>query len=183
MNSIIGMKIKLVIVTFCCLLIFSCNNTNSRKDKKVNENAYMNLDNQKLIESNKALVHKLYKSMNESNWAVAKTLVDKDYRHYYLKDTAFASIPWSGFEEGNRMSRKGFPDWSLTPIKVIAEGEYVSVLLQGHGTHRGEFAGIPATNIKASAPIMVIHQIRNGKIIADWEMSNTDLFLKQLKKN
>ena len=80
------------------------------------------------------------------------------------------------------MSQKAFPDWKLKPVNVVAEGEYVSVLLTGKGTQLGEFAGIPATNVKAIAPIMLLHQIKGGKIIADWEIMNSSAFLKQLKK-
>jgi len=139
-------------------------------------------DNQKRLENNKAVVLKLYQALNDTNWKLAATLVDKDFKHHYLKDTGFSFTPWSGFEEGYRASQKGFPDWKLTPITVVAEGEYVSVLLRGEGTHLGKFAGIPPTKVRAIAPIMLLHQIKNGKIVADWELSNTSSFLNQLKK-
>ena len=139
-------------------------------------------DKEKILHENKMVVKKLYTAINESNWNVAKTLVDKDFKHYYVKDTAFAAMDWNGFERGNQMARKAFPDWQLNVLIIVAEGEYVSVLLKGQGTHLGAFAGIQPTNINASAPIMMLHQIKNGKIIADWEVANMDLFLKQLEK-
>jgi len=134
------------------------------------------------LQNNKALVLKLYQALNDTNWTVAKTLIDQDFKHHFVKDTGFGVTSWSGFEKGYRMSQKAFPDWKLTAINVVAEGDYVSVLLNGNGTHRGEFAGIPATNTKAGAPIMLLHQIKDGKIIADWEIMNASSFLEQLRK-
>ncbi|KAA9327516.1 ester cyclase [Hymenobacter busanensis] len=87
--------------------------------------------------NNKQLVLKLYQALNDTNWALARTLIDKDFKHHFVKGTGFADVPWSGFEQGYRMSQQAFPDWKLTPIQVVAEGEYVSTLLSGQGTHLG----------------------------------------------
>jgi predicted ester cyclase len=175
----IGWRSSYIMAVFCWLSILACNNYASKKTvTDVSQNWVSN----KQLEGNKAVVLLLYQALNDTNWAMAKTLVNKDYKHYFVKDTGFASIPWSGFEKGYRMSQNAFPDWKLTPLAMIAEGDYVSVLLKGEGTHLGSFAGIPATKLKASAPIMLLHQVKDGKIIADWEVMNSSAFLDQLKK-
>jgi len=178
------MKIRYGLSSFAiafCLLMVSCNNVGQKKTAAAGTLA-QDSGIQVQLQHNKALVLKLYQALNDTDWTVAETLVDQDFKHHYVKDTGFGSTSWTGFEKGYRMSQKAFPDWRLTPINVVAEGEYVSVLLSGQGTHRGEFAGIPSTNKKAGAPIMLLHQIKNGKIIADWEIMNTSSFLEQLKK-
>ncbi|RYZ17122.1 MAG: hypothetical protein EOO16_24685 [Chitinophagaceae bacterium] len=166
------------------LLVFftsACHTAGSGKTT-VNDRPSVEDGGRKGRQAPKELVLQLYQALNDTNWALARTFVSEDFQHHYIKDTGFAPVPWSDFEKGYRMSKKAFPDWKLTPVRVVAEGDYVSVLLRGEGTHTGDFAGIPATHVKATAPIMLLHQVANGKIVADWEVSNTGLFVKQLKK-
>ena len=68
-------------------------------------------------------------------------------------------------------------------MNFVAEGAYISVLSKGDGTHRGDFVDVPATNMNTNAPIMLLHQVKDGKIIADWEIMNAGAFLEQLKKH
>lgn len=164
-----------------CIFMLSCNNVSSKRTTNadtLSRNSGIQLE----LQNNKALVLKLYQALNDTNWTVAKTLIDQDFKHHFVKDTGFGVTSWDGFEKGYRMSQKAFPDWKLTAINVVAEGEYVSVLLSGQGTHRGDFAGVPATNRKTGAPIMLLHKIKDGKIVADWEIMSTSSFLEQLKK-
>lgn len=131
---------------------------------------------------NKEIITSFYQALNDANWEKLRSLVSDSYRHYYAKDTGFNSIPWQSAEKGFKGVKNAFADWRLTPTKMIAEGEYVSVLLTGGGTHTGSFAGIAATNKLVKAPAMTIHQIKDGKIIADWELLDTGAFLEQLKR-
>jgi predicted ester cyclase len=172
--------LKSFVIAFC-ILVLSCGTVNTKGTTTAN---ILSPDPgmQMQLQNNKALVLKLYQALNDTNWTVAKTLIHPDFKHHFVKDSGFGVTSWSGFEKGYRMSQKAFPDWKLTAINVVAEGDYVSVLLNGQGTHRGEFVGIPATNKKAGAPVMLLHQIKDGKIIADWEIMNTSSFLEQLKK-
>ncbi|MDB5203702.1 MAG: hypothetical protein JWQ27_3111 [Ferruginibacter sp.] len=165
-------------IAFCTLLL-SCYHANQKGNTAVDQATAVSGTQ---LQANKALVLKLYDALNDSNFTLAKTFVDPSFTHHYVKDSGFGHTTWAGFEKGYRMSLKAFPDWKLSPGTIVAEGEYVSVLLSGKGTQQGEFAGIPATNIKAGAPIMLLHQIRDGKITADWEIMNTASFLEQIKK-
>jgi len=169
-----------VATIFSSFLTLSCYNPGPNTVVKQSVPGTVGKD--KLLEENKALVRKFYEALSDTNWSLAKTLVHKDYKHYFVKDTGFASISWNGFEQGYKASHNAFPYWKLTPFKIIAEGDFVSVLLNAEGTHLGNFAGIAATNVKARAPIMLLHEIKEGKLVADWEIMNTALFLKQLKK-
>lgn len=171
---------SLAIVFSILMLSCGCVNSNKTNNKVA---LSQNSDVQAQLQNNKALVMKLYQALNDTNWAVAKTLVDQDFKHHFVKDTGFGVTSWSGFEKGYRMSQKAFPDWKLTVMNIVAEGEYISVLLKGEGTHLGDFAGVPATNKKAGAPIMLLHQVKDGKIIADWEIMNAGAFIEQLKKH
>ena len=163
-----------------CMLLAACKTTS----RSVSPHAGVAAAsfNQQQLENNKSVVLKLYQALNDANFPLAQSLVATDFKHHYVKDTGFAAMSWAGFLKGYSMSQKAFPDWKLQTITMIAEGDFVSVLLSGTGTHLAEFAGIPATNVRASAPIMLLHQLKNGKIVADWEIMNSAAFLEQLRK-
>ncbi|RYZ29147.1 MAG: hypothetical protein EOO10_07225 [Chitinophagaceae bacterium] len=170
---------RFCVLLFClgyCLFVGACSTHSSQSvvNNKVATDSRLELDNKEIIKS-------FYKALNDTNWQKLKTLVSDDYRHYYAKDTGFNSISWQSAERGFKGVRSAFADWRLTPIKMIAEGDYVSVLLIGGGTHTGSFAGIAATGKVVKAPAMTIHQLKDGKIIADWELLDNGAFLEQLK--
>jgi predicted ester cyclase len=48
--------------------------------------------------------------------------------------------------------------------RVVAEGGYVAVSGRWHGTHVGEFNGVPATGNKVEFTFMDMLHIENGKI-------------------
>ncbi|RYY67933.1 MAG: hypothetical protein EOO13_13670 [Chitinophagaceae bacterium] len=165
----------LLVFIAVCLFIISCS-THSVQHPV--ENKTFTADQ----ENNKEIIKSFYQALNDTNWQKLKSLVSEDYRHYYARDTGFNSISWQGAERGFKAVRSAFADWRLTPVKIIAEGDYVSVLLIGGGTHTGSFAGIAATHKVAKAPAMTIHQLKDGKIIADWELLDTGAFMDQLKQ-
>ena len=108
-------------IVFCLLVAVN----SSCLTKLHHQSGLHNRNNQSLSDSNKALVVRFYAALNDTNWTLAKTMVAEDYRHYFVSDTGFAFIPWMGFERGYRKSLDAFPDWKLTPIKIIAEDNNV----------------------------------------------------------
>ena len=74
-----------------------------------------------------------------------------------------------------------FPDWQLTADLLVAEGEYVAALVTGRGTHQGIFADVPATGRSMRLPVTIFHQLRGGRLVADWEVVNTEPFMRALR--
>lgn len=133
------------------------------------------------LEANKALVQRFYAALNAGAYAAADSLVAPGYRHYVVSDTGFRAIDWAAFKAGNAGARRAFPDWTITPQLLVAEGEYVVALVAGHGTHRGDFAGIPATGRTTRVPVALVHQVRDGLLVADWEVANTEPAMRALR--
>jgi predicted ester cyclase len=48
---------------------------------------------------------------------------------------------------------------------LVAEGDRVAERWTGHGTHRGDFQGIPATGRQVAVPGTVFYRIAAGKIV------------------
>lgn len=76
--------------------------------------------------------------------------------------------------------REAFPDLSVAPQLVIADGEYVAVHLTGRGTHRGIFQGVPATGRSWAASGSALYRVEHGMVVDMWENWDLLSILEQL---
>jgi steroid delta-isomerase-like uncharacterized protein len=76
--------------------------------------------------------------------------------------------------------RNAFPDVHFTIDEQIAEGDKVVTRWTGHGTHKGELAGIPATGKSATVTGMGVDRIVNGKIVESWGIFDQFGMMQQL---
>jgi hypothetical protein len=58
-----------------------------------------------------------------------------------------------------------FPDMTIRVESMIAEGDRVALLCWATGTHRGDFAGIPATRRSVIYQVVVMDRLQDGKIV------------------
>jgi predicted ester cyclase len=130
--------------------------------------------------ANRELVLAFHAALNRSDFAAAERLLDPGYRHHAVSAEGFKTLTWEQFKRGNTAVRTAFPDWTNTPLHVVAEGDHVSVLLLGTGTHRGSLAGEPVSGRKVTLPIALTHEVRNGRLVADWEVVDTGPLMRSL---
>lgn len=60
-----------------------------------------------------------------------------------------------------------FADLLWTVEDMVAEGDTVAVRYTMAGTHRGEFAGVPATDRAVVAQSMAFYRLADGKIVEE----------------
>ena len=68
--------------------------------------------------------------------------------------------------------RNGFPDIKVKILDQIAEGDKVTSRKELHGTHSGEFMGIPASGKKVIIRVIDIIRLQDEKYMEHWGMSN-----------
>ena len=76
--------------------------------------------------------------------------------------------------------RNAFPDVHFTIDEQIAEGDKVVTRWTGHGTHKGELLGIPATGKSSTVTGIGVDGIVNGKIVESWGMFDQFGMMQQL---
>jgi steroid delta-isomerase-like uncharacterized protein len=64
-----------------------------------------------------------------------------------------------------RMLRAAFPDWRSQVEELVAEDDRVAERWTGHGTHKGDFQGMPATGRQVAVPGTVFYRITAGRIV------------------
>jgi steroid delta-isomerase-like uncharacterized protein len=115
------------------------------------------------IEENKRLIRRLYEEcINPGSLRLLDELISSDF---------VASPGEKGaaeFADSIAAVRRGFPDVIFEINDLIAEGDRVAVRWTFHGTHRGTFASVPASEAKVTQTANVIYQVGRGKITRAW---------------
>ena len=76
--------------------------------------------------------------------------------------------------------RDAFPDLHTHIEDLIAEGDRVVARLMFHGTHQGEFMGIPATGKQIRVNEICIVRFADGKVVEHWEVCDYLSMMQQL---
>ena len=130
------------------------------------------------LQENKALVlHFVEEVENQHNLAA----IDELFSHDFVDHSALTGPPGiEGVKKFFSMMFATFPDMHFTINQQLAEGDQVATHKTFHGTHHGEFMGIPATGKQISIEAMDIYTIHEGKITDHWAVGDWLGMLHQL---
>ncbi|HEX3427096.1 MAG TPA: ester cyclase family protein [Acidimicrobiales bacterium] len=67
-----------------------------------------------------------------------------------------------------RTWRTAFPDGRMTVDDLIVEGDLVGIRNTWHGTHTGDFYGIPATGKTVHVTSIGIDRVKDGQVVEGW---------------
>lgn len=73
-----------------------------------------------------------------------------------------------------------FPDMHFTIRQQLAEGDQVMTYKTFHGTHQGDFMGIPPTGKQVSFNVIDIFTVVEGKLSEHWTVSDMLSLMQQL---
>ena len=73
-----------------------------------------------------------------------------------------------------------FPQYEIIVEDMIAEGDKVVIRAIFRGTHKGDFMGLPPTDITVESPGMLIYRIKDNKIVEHWGQSDQLGLMQQL---
>src|SRR4029453_14962861 len=110
--------------------------------------------------ANKALVARYYQDvLNRRDLGALDELLAPDFRSHSPDGRAGAA---AGYPAAGHASHQAVPDLAVEIADQLAEGDRVATRWTAHGTHRGPFAGIPATGRRIAAPAIPIHRTSRG---------------------
>jgi steroid delta-isomerase-like uncharacterized protein len=75
---------------------------------------------------------------------------------------------------------EAFPDLRLTIQEIAAEGDIVAARVAFHGTHHGEFQGLPPTGKQVAFSSMEFNRVVGGKVEEHWVEINLLGLVQQL---
>lgn len=123
-------------------------------------------------DTNKAVVRRFYDEvLNEGHIDALDQLAITEYDEHDPLPGQAAGL--AGLKQRVSMLRGAFRP-QFTVQDVIAEGDKVVVRWTNHGTHVGEFLGMPATGKSFTIAGIDIYRLRDGKMAEHWHV--VDLF-------
>ena len=130
-------------------------------------------------EDNKALVRRF---VDEVQSGGNTDLIDEICSAEFVNHSAPPGIPTDceGIKIVTAMFRGAFPDSYFTVEDMIAEGDKVVTRKTFHGTHEGEFIGIPPSGRSVSMGLIDIVRISEGRVVEHWSMGDTLGMMRQL---
>ena len=75
-----------------------------------------------------------------------------------------------GMRQFYEMIYAGFPDMKLERADAVSEGDKVALRFRAHGTHNGEFQGVPPTGSKVTTEGITILRFNEGKVVERWNV-------------
>jgi steroid delta-isomerase-like uncharacterized protein len=85
-----------------------------------------------------------------------------------------------GLRQRLQILHRAFPDFRSTIIDLVAEGDKVVAFVLSEGTHREDFAGMPATGRQFAMQEIQILRIVDGKMVEHWQVADLLGMLAQL---
>ena len=127
---------------------------------------------------NKALVARYFEQvLTRGDVAALDELLAPGFRSWLPDGTTLGPGP---YRDAVLASRRAFPDLVVTVLDQVAEGDKVATRWRALGTHRGVFAGVPATGRRVAITAIHLHRVAGGRLAEHWEAIDLLPLLRQL---
>jgi steroid delta-isomerase-like uncharacterized protein len=110
--------------------------------------------------------------------AVADELLADNFRNYTAPPGM--SPDKQGVKAYFAAFRRAVPDLHAQVHDMLADGDKVVTRKTFHGTHTGEFMGLPPTGNVISVDVIDIVRVRDGKFVEHWNVLDTLALMRQM---
>jgi steroid delta-isomerase-like uncharacterized protein len=118
-------------------------------------------------EENKAVIRRWIEAYNERDLEAEADVLAPGF----VAHVPAAPGPLEGLEAWRQFSgpfAEAFPDLRLTVQDIAAEGNMVAARVAFHGSHHGEFQGIPPTDKQVSFSSIEVNRVVGGQVEEHW---------------
>jgi predicted ester cyclase len=132
-------------------------------------------------EENKELVRRYVQAVDDnrtSDWSLIDDYIGEDFVAHNAPAPG-VSLDRDGMKQAAEIFRVATPGSHEIRMQV-AEGDLVVSHIVGQGVHEGELFGVPPTNQEVETDGIVIHRIRDGKIVEYWSVVDVARVLQQV---
>ena len=133
-----------------------------------------------MSEENKALVRRYIEAVDANvtgDWDALDEFLAPDFVSHGGLPPGVAHGP-DGVKQAAELFRQATPG-KHEIVDQIAEGDRVVSRIRGFGKHVGDHLGVPASGADLSVEGVVIHRIKDGKIVEHWALVDMATFLQQ----
>lgn len=127
---------------------------------------------------NKEIALNLSRAIMTGQWDKVNELLDDNFQYIGDGQPAINKQQYIYFIK--EILLKGFTNMDMTFHRVICEGNMVAVDYTNMMDNTGEYFGIPATGKRIASTGEFMREIKNGKVVAEWQTTNTYGMMVQL---
>jgi steroid delta-isomerase-like uncharacterized protein len=128
--------------------------------------------------ANKALVSRYYDEvLTQRNLAALDDLLAPNFASWLPDGTR---VGRTEYRDAVLASHQAFPDLVVEVLDQLGEGDKVAIRWRATGTHRGPFAGIPATGRSVAITAMHLHRVADTKLLEHREEIDLLRLMRQL---
>jgi steroid delta-isomerase-like uncharacterized protein len=130
-------------------------------------------------QANAALVRESVKGLNAGDTNTLLALIAPDILIHYAE----MPEPLQGretWQHGFELMKRAFPDLEAHIDDIVAADDKVALRLTLHGTHQGEFQGIPATGRTVDYVSHEFYRVQDGLIAEEWICSDMASLFRRL---
>ena len=135
-----------------------------------------------MSEENKALVRRFVEEVqSKHNLDLVEEIFDPNcVNHAVVPGLPEGMSAAEGFKVFYGMMLQAFPDMNAEIQVQVAEADKVVTLKTFHGTHQGEFLGIPPTGKRVRFDVMDIFRVADNKLVEHWAVGDLMGLMQQL---
>jgi predicted ester cyclase len=130
------------------------------------------------LENNKEVALSLSKAIMNGQWEEVNTILSDDFVYTGDGRPAMNKQEYIGFMQG--VLSKAFADMDMKFLRVIGEEDIVAIDYTNTMTQVGNWYGVPATNKRVVGSGQFMRQIKDGKVVAEWQTTNGAGLMMQL---
>jgi len=130
-------------------------------------------------EENKAIQRRIYEAYSQGDLAALDELIAPD-NISHAEPIPGQEPGLEGLKKVLTMFRSAFPDITMTPDVMIAEGDKVATHVVTQGTNTGEFMGNPPTGKEIKMESFDINRFADGKLVEHWGHVDVAKMMQQL---
>lgn len=127
---------------------------------------------------NKEIALNVSRAIMNGEWGTVEALLADDFQYIGDGNPAINKQQYIGFMRYALCA--GMTEMDMQFLRVVGEGEMVAVDYTNAMTHSGPFYGVPATGKRVLGTGQFIRQVKNGKVVAEWQTTNALGLMQQL---
>ena len=131
------------------------------------------------LDRNKQVVERIWDDLvNGQRPESLEELVSRDF----VDHAPLPGLPCDleGLRQRLQILHRAFPDFHSIILDLVAENDKVVAFVLSEGTHRDDFAGVPATGRHFAMQEIQILRIVGGKMVEHWQVADLFGMLVQL---
>ena len=86
----------------------------------------------------------------------------------------------AGYKDRIEAVRAAFPDFRKEEVFLVVEDDRAAVRYRWHGTHEGEFVGVPPTGKRVETTSAALLRMKGDRLAEMWAYSDGETLMQQL---